>query len=88
MPIIKSAIKRVRQTKKRTARLLPYRTRMKTMVKNVYVLAKAGKKEDAEKALREAFKVVDTAAKKNIIHKKNADNKKSRMSRVVAGIGK
>jgi len=61
---------------------------MKTMVKKVLVFAKKGQKAEAEKALRVAFKSVDTAAKKHIIHRKNADNKKSRMSRVVAAIGK
>ena len=87
MPIIKSAKKRVRQTKKRTARILPYRSHMKTMIKKVLEFAKKGQKAEAEKALSVAFKAVDTAAKKQIIHHKNADNKKSRLSRVVAAIG-
>ena len=87
MPIIKSAIKRVKQDKKRHARLLPYRSRMKTMVKKVFALVKEGKKDEAEKALSNAFKAVDTAAKKRIIHRKNADNKKSKMSKAVASMG-
>ena len=88
MPIIKSAIKRVRQTKKREARRKPVKSYMKTMIKKVMDLAKQGKKEEAEKVLREAYKAVDMAAKRHIIHKKNASRKKSLMSRTVAGIGK
>ncbi|MBT3834917.1 30S ribosomal protein S20 [Candidatus Peribacteria bacterium] len=88
MPIIKSAIKRVKQTKRRTERLLPYRSHMKTMVKKVMALAKEGKKEEAEKILPEAFKAVDTAAKKNIINGKTADRRKSTMSKAVNKIGK
>lgn len=88
MPIIKSAIKRVRQTKKRTERLLPYRSRMKTMIKKVFTLVKDGKKEEAEKALKDAFKAVDQAINKGIMHKNTAARRKSRMSREVAGIGK
>ena len=61
---------------------------MKTMVKKVLVLAKEGKKEDAEKALPVAFKAVDMATKRHILHKKTAARRKSKMSRAVAGIGK
>ena len=84
VPIIKSAIKRMKQTKTRTARRLPYKSRMKTMMKKVLGLAEAGKKDEAAKALPEAMKCVDMAAKRHIIHKKNADRKKSRMCRAVA----
>ena len=88
MPIIKSAKKRMRQTKRRTERLLPVRSHMKTMMKKVLDLAQAGKKEEAAKVLHEAYKAVDLAAKKHIIHWKNAARKKSRMSKAVAGVGK
>lgn len=88
MPVIKSAMKRMRQEKTRTARRTPYRSRMKSMVKKVMILAEEGKKNEAEKALPEAFKAVDLAMKRNIIHWKNAARKKSLMSRRVAAIGK
>ena len=88
MPVIKSAMKRMRQEKVRTERRTPYRTRMKTMVKKVMTLAKEGKKDDAAKALPEAFKAVDMAMKRNIIHWKNAARKKSLLSRTVAAMKK
>ena len=88
MPVIKSAMKRMRQEKTRTARRTPSRSRMKTMMKKVMILAEEGKKSDAEKVLPEAFKAVDLAMKRNIIHWKNAARKKSLLSRTVAAIGK
>lgn len=86
MPIIKSAIKRARQNDVRRARLLPYKTRVKTAMRKVKDLAKSGKQADAQKFLAEAFSAIDTAAKKNIIHRKNADRKKALLSRLVAGV--
>lgn len=84
MPIIKSAIKRMRQNKVRNTRLQPYKTQLKTMMKKLTDLAKAGKKADAEKILPAVYKAIDTAAKKGFIHKKNASHKKSLMARMVA----
>lgn len=46
--------------------------------------AKAGKKDDAQKLLSETYKAIDMAAKLNIIHKRNAARKKSRMAHLVA----
>ncbi|HCI04278.1 MAG: 30S ribosomal protein S20 [Candidatus Peribacteraceae bacterium] len=86
MPIIKSAIKRAKQNTVRKARLLPYRTTMKTMIKKVELLVKEGKKAEAEKLLPEVMSAIDTAAKKNIIHRKNADRKKAKVSKLVASI--
>ena len=83
MPIIKSAIKRAKQNVKRRERLLPYRTHMKTMMRKVEDLVKEGKKEQAEKALASAYKAIDTACKKRIIHRKTAARKKSRIARLV-----
>lgn len=83
MPIIKSAIKRMRQNARRNARLNPYKTRLKTVMKKVEDLAKDGKVADAAKALPEAFKAIDMAAKKNLIHPKNAGHKKSKLSKLV-----
>lgn len=88
MPVIKSAIKRMRQEKTRTARRTPYRSRMKSMMKKVMTLVTEGKKDEAAKALPEAFKAVDLAMKRNIIHWKNAARKKSLLSRRVAALSK
>jgi len=83
VPITKSAIKRVRQQKVRHERLLPYKTQMKTMMRKFTDLVKQGKKEDAMKMLPQVYKTIDMAAKKKIIHRRNADHKKSHMQKLV-----
>lgn len=87
MPIIKSAKKRVKQAEKRRQRNYPLRSLMKTNMKKVLTATAQGNKEEAEKLLPGTYKIIDTAAKKNIINKKNAGNKKSRLARAIAGIG-
>ena len=88
MPIIQSAIKRMRQSRVRQARLTPVKSHMKTMMKNILDLSKAGKKDEAAKVLPQVFKAIDMAAKKNILHWKTAARKKSLVSRAIAGMGK
>lgn len=83
MPILDSSIKAARQNKIRNARRQPFKTGMKTQMRKVTDLAKQGKIDEALKVLPIAFKAIDTAAKKKIIHKKNAANKKSLLSRLV-----
>lgn len=82
MPIIKSAIKRARQAEVRHKRLVPYKTNMKTMIRKVQEAAKAG--ADTAAPLSAAFKAIDTAAKKKIIHRNTADRRKAMLARVVA----
>lgn len=88
MPIIQSAIKRARQNLVRRARLQPVRTKMKTLMKKYIELIKGGKMEEAGTLLPQVFKAIDMAAKKGIIHKKNAGHKKSLVSRMAAVKGK
>tara|TARA_B100001971_G_C18202662_1_gene545600 strand:- start:368 stop:553 length:186 start_codon:yes stop_codon:yes gene_type:complete len=61
---------------------------MKTMIKKIELLAKEGKKAEAEKILPEVMSAIDVASKKNIIHRKNADRKKAKVSRMIAGLSK
>ncbi|OGJ63162.1 30S ribosomal protein S20 [Candidatus Peribacteria bacterium RIFCSPLOWO2_01_FULL_51_18] len=86
MPLLKSSIKHMKQSVARRARRLPFKTSMKTQIRKVTVLVKADKLADAAKALPIAFKAIDMAAKKNIIHWKNAARKKSSLSRMVARV--
>lgn len=84
MPILDSAIKAARQSALRQKRRQPYKTGMKTQMRKVQDLMKEGKAADAAKVLPAAFKAIDMAAKKNIIHWKNAARKKSLLSRLVS----
>ncbi len=86
MPIIKSAIKRMRQEKTRRQRQKQELSRMRSLIKNIYKWMKSGKKDKAEKIFSETQKAIDTAAKKNIIHKNNAARKKSQIAKVLGKI--
>jgi small subunit ribosomal protein S20 len=84
MPLTASAIKRARQSLVRQDRRTPYKTLMKTMIRKCMEAAKAGKKEEVIALLPKTYKVIDTAAKKGIIHPSNAARKKSSMARLAA----
>lgn len=84
MPILQASIKHARQSLERQKRRQPYKTSMKTLIRKVQDLVKDGKAMDAAKTLPSAFKAIDTAAKKNIIHWKNAAKKKSSLSKLVS----
>ena len=83
MPITSSAKKAMRQANSRTERRKPYKTRLKTELKKVLLLVKTDAGA-AKKAMPELYSVIDTAAKKNIIHKNNANRKKSRIAKAIA----
>lgn len=73
----------MRQDIRRTDRNKGTKTRVKTYMKKILELSKSNN-EEAEKLLPTAYKVIDTAAKKNILHNKNAARKKSLLARTVA----
>ncbi|MBT3865379.1 30S ribosomal protein S20 [Candidatus Peregrinibacteria bacterium] len=83
MPIIKSAKKQLKQNKRNRARNFPVRAELKTTVKKALTLVKEGKLAEAQKFLPFAYKIIDMAAKKNIIHPKNAAHKKSRIAQAL-----
>lgn len=80
MPIIKSAKKRVAQSRKANERNKHYNTKMRTLVKNVLKASDAAK---VEKMLPETFSAIDTALKKNLLHKNNAARQKSKVTRAL-----
>lgn len=86
MPRTASAIKAARQNRIRQERRMPYRTHMKTMIRKTVESAAAGKGEETRKLLAPAMKSIDMAAKKHIIHPRNAARKKSRLSRLCAHV--
>lgn len=78
MPRIKSAKKRMRQTKTRTARNRATRSELRTAIKKVRT---ASSPEDAARALKEAEQMIDRAGRKNIIHRNTASRTKSRLAK-------
>ncbi len=80
MPNLKTSIKDLRQTKRRTIYNDRLRKRVKKSIKRFQDLVKKEEKEAAEKSLKQAYKVLDKAAKKNVIKKGTASRKKSRLA--------
>jgi len=86
-----SAEKRRRQSEERRLRNKSVKTSVRSSAKKFVVLAqKAGRGSvditDAEAALRDMIKRIDTAAQKGIIKKNTAGRKKSRMQRLFNSI--
>ena len=80
MPIIKSAIKRMRQTTKRRARNVTTKRNLKSAVKAFLA------KPDA-KNLSAAQSELDTMVKKNLLPKNTAARRKAQLSRVAKEAG-
>ncbi len=78
MPNIKSAIKKVRKDRRRSAVNLRWRKRHKKAVKEV-------RQNPSAEVLKTAQKELDKAAKKGIIKKGKASRLKSRLSKTVHG---
>jgi len=83
MPIIKSAIKRVRQTKTRMLRNRVTKSTFRNLMKEFKILVDAKKIEEAAKLFPQVQKEIDMAAKKGILHKNNAARKKSSLSKFI-----
>ncbi len=82
MPIKKSAKKADRRSKKLREVNLQHKTAMKNAIKSV---KKAVVKNEGDKVaiLTAAYKLIDKAAKHNIVHKNNAARKKSRLTKMI-----
>lgn len=80
MPNIKSSAKRDALAKARNAKNRAEKSALKTTVKKFDAAIASGNKEEAQVTFKAAVKAVDKAAGKNLIHKNNAANKKSKMA--------
>lgn len=83
MPIIKSAIKRMKQNTKRRMNNRHYGSHMKSMIKLILGYVEKGEMDKAKKILPDVISAIDTAAKKKILHEKNAAHKKSRVQKAI-----
>jgi small subunit ribosomal protein S20 len=80
MPQHKSAVKRVRQSKRRHDRNKARLTKMKSLLKKV---RSSKEKEKAQTALKTAVKYLDQLATKGLIHRNKAANQKSKLTKLV-----
>ena len=86
MANIKSQIKRNKQNEKRHERNKAVKTGLKTAVRKFREAAEAGDKEKAVELGREANRQLDKAASKGVIHKNQAANRKSSISKKAASL--
>ncbi len=84
MPITKSAQKALRQSEKRRKLNNMYRKNMKALIKKARALIAEKKTEEVKKLLPQIYKVLDKAAKTNVIKKNTASRKKSRITKAIS----
>lgn len=80
----KSALKRIRQNEKRRIHNRTYRNRARTLVKKARTSLEGQDLEAARAATAAAIRDLDKAASRGIIHKRNADRRKSRLMKQLA----
>lgn len=83
MPNIKSAKKRVLVIKKKTEHNIPIKTSVKTSVRRFEEALTTGDNAKVQDALQKAYKTIDMAATKGVLHKNAAARKKSRLTKKV-----
>ncbi len=86
MANIKSQIKRNKQNIKAHERNKAVKTRLKSAVRKFREAAEAGDNENAVTYGRDANKLLDKAAAKGVIHKNQAANRKSAISKKAASL--
>lgn len=80
MPIIKSAKKRVKTAAKARARNVRTKRSLREALKAFNKAVESGKSADIISTQREVISAIDTAAKKNVIHKNKAARQKAAIS--------
>ncbi len=86
MANIKSAVKRIRTTSRQRERNRALRSRLRSAVRDLRQTVAAGDATAAQEMLPRTLSVVDSIARKGVIHANTAARTKSRLTRAVAGI--
>jgi small subunit ribosomal protein S20 len=84
----KSALKRIKQNRKRRLRNRFFTGRARSSIKNARSTLEAGDLEGAREATQKAISALDKAASKGILHKNNAARRKSRLMSRLAKLEK
>ena len=82
-----SALKRARQTEKRSATNRTNTSRMRGSLRELREALAKGDKTVADKSYRETVSALDKAIQKGVIHKNTAARYKSRLSKRVRAVG-
>jgi small subunit ribosomal protein S20 len=83
-----SALKRARQTERRTAANRANKSRLRTALRTFRAALTAGDKEKAQTGYRETASVLDKAVQKGVLHKNTASRYKSRLGKRLNAVGK
>jgi small subunit ribosomal protein S20 len=75
-----SALKRARQTGKRSARNRANTSRLRTSLRDLRESLEKGEKKSAEEVFRATVSGLDKAVQKGVLHKNTASRYKSRLS--------
>lgn len=79
----KSAEKRIRQNEKRRVQNRNAKSTVRTSIKNFMSDVKKADKAAAEASFQNMVKLMDTAARKGVFHKKAVARKKSRLHKLL-----
>ena len=79
----KSALKRIRSSETKRLRNKYYLKTTRTFIKK---LRKSTDKQEAQDLYKKVSSLLDKLAKKNIIHKNNAANKKAKLHKVMTAL--
>ncbi|MGA7906151.1 MAG: 30S ribosomal protein S20 [Candidatus Sulfotelmatobacter sp.] len=81
-----SALKRARQTTKRTARNRANTSRLRTQLRELRETLAKGDKQAAEQVYRKTVSVLDKSIQKGILHENTASRYKSRLGARVSAL--
>ena len=83
----KSALKRIKQNRKKYLRNKHVRSTLRTFIKRVREAVEGKDAAVAKEALAAAIPVIDGAASKGVIHRSNASRNVSRLTKLVNTLG-
>jgi len=83
-----SAKKRIRSSEKKRLHNRVFRSAARTNIKRARLQIKNGELDEAEKTVQAASQSLDKAARKGIIHPRNAARRKSRLTSALASARK
>ena len=83
-----SALKRARQTERKTVVNRSNKTRLRSAVRKFREALAAGNKDNANQLFRETVSALDKSVQKGVIHKNTASRYKSRLSARLEAVGK
>jgi len=83
-----SALKRARQTERRTTVNRNNKSRLRTAIRNLREALASGNAQEASTAYNKTASVLDKSVQKGVLHKNTASRYKSRLSNRINKLGK